>query len=1207
MQLKRLELSGFKSFADRTVLEFGPGVTAVVGPNGCGKSNIADAVRWVLGEQNARLLRGSRMEDLIFSGTAGRRPLGLAEVSLTIDNSSGLLPTEYQEVVISRRMDRGGGSEYLLNGTPVRLRDIQELLYDTGLGRDTYTLVGQGRIDEVLAARAEDRRSLLEEAAGIVRFKARRQEAVRRLRGVEQRLARLGDIVAELEARLGPLAHEAERARRHRELSQRLAELERELQLAELQRLGRQLRQRQRVARHAREALEQLRAEVMAGQARVNDLRREAAVLDQRLDEARDRLDRLAAQAEGASARRQIIEERRRHLEARHQQLLRELEDLEQALEARRGEAAVDEQRLRELQERHAELAAEAAHLQERVAQLDEAAAQEEALLSAARAEAGRAQQRAEDARRAVLAAQAELERLGQRRADLERDLAEARGQQRQAEEEAGRLQAEAGETRRRLEAARRQAGEARQAMERARQEARSAEQRLRDLQEQLADARGRVRTLTELQRAYEGYYAGVRAALRARDQGDPLFAGIIGVVAELVSTDRAYEAALEAALGGAVQNLVARTADDAQRAVEGLRQRRAGRATFLPLDALKAPGRRPGDDRLLALPGVIGWAVDLVRFDAQVHAAMDYLLGRVLVAEDLTAARRAARESGFSLRVVTLEGDVVHPGGPITGGSRQQQQAGLISRRRDLEEAQQRAAALEEAYAQARAALEQARRQAEDMEARRQAAEAEAGRLGAALQALERELDAARRRREAAAARRQALEAEVAGLDQRADGLARSLEEARGRVAVEERQAEEARARVAQLEQAAPEARREAAQVRERLAAVIAAAAAAAEQVQALQDLAQRARRQHADLEARRQAAQQELASVGDQIAGCLRELDETAAEGERLAALRVEGQEAVDALRQERRRAAEALEAAEQALEEARRRFEQQSDRTHRAEFEEARVRDEWDRLRAQLNLEAAAAAEPGDEAEPEPSPREIAAAARQAQQLRQELEELGPVNPGAEQEYVSVRERHRFLRGQMDDLTGARTRLEKLVAEIDRHMEVLFRATFSRLRERFQHVFQRLFGGGRADLVLTEPQVDPGALAGEADAEPPAAGVDIVAQPPGKRMQPLSLLSGGERALTAIALMFAMLEVKAPPFCILDEIDAALDDHNLRRYVDYLVELSRRIQFIVITHQKTTMAAAHTLYGITLNEEGASRLVTVRLAQAAEAAGR
>src|SRR5690606_1833610 len=415
-----------------------------------------------------------------------------------------------------------------------------------------------------------------------------------------------------------------------------------------------------------------------------------------------------------------------------------------------------------------------------------------------------------------------------------------------------------------------------------------------------------------------------------------------------------------------------------------------------------------------------------------------------------------------------------------------------------------------------------------------------------------------------------------------------------------------------------APEAQRRAAAVRERLVEVSAAAASAAEQLATLRAVAERARRERAALETRRRDAEAELAVITEQIAACRRELAETAGEGERLAGEREHWQRTVEALRETRRRCSEALAAAEQALESTRERLEEASIRSHRAEFEAARVRDEWERLRAGLDPEAAAAETvAGDEpgagaaaepaaAEPEPTAQELAAAAREAQELRAELEALGPVNPGAEQEYLGVRERHGFLRGQMDDLTGARARLEELVDEIDRHMEMLFRATFSQLRERFQYVFQRLFGGGRADLVLTTPDPGEPSAADEDEVAPPAAGVDIIAQPPGKRMQPLSLLSGGERALTAIALMFAMLEVKAPPFCILDEIDAALDDNNLRRYADYLVELSRRIQFIVITHQKTTMAAADTLYGVTLGEGGASRLVAVRLAPTAGAAG-
>ncbi|HEX6989605.1 MAG TPA: chromosome segregation protein SMC, partial [Bacillota bacterium] len=887
-------------------------------------------------------------------------------------------------------------------------------------------------------------------------------------------------------------------------------------------------------------------------------------------------------------------------------QLAQELQEIHRQWNERQGEASGDDRLLGELEARHARLTDEGRRIQADLDALAAAASAAEAQLTAARQEVFEAVRRADAARSREQAAAGELRAVTEHRSRLREDLDQAAAAEEQARAEADRAARDADETRRRLEAARRRLAEAGEAVDRARREARIAEDRVRELQERLADARGRVRTLAELQRAYEGFFAGVRAVLRGRDAGEPDFTGIIGVVAELIQTDRPYEAALEAALGGAVQHVVTRTADDAQRAVEGLRRRRAGRATFLPLDALRATPRRAGDARLVSLPGVIGWAVDLVRFDPGLHTVAEYLLGRVLVAEDLGAARRAARDSGFSLRVVTRDGDVVHPGGPISGGSRQQQRGGLISRRRDLAEAEEAAARLEAEYGRAQAAWERARQRLEESEAHRTAAEAEAGRLNTGVKSLERELAAARDRLEAAARRRRALATEVESLEQRAGALERGVEDARALAEAEARRAEVARARVEELEQSVPQALREAADVRERLVEVTAAAQAAAEQLQTLRAMAERARREREQLAARLQAAERELAAVTGQMDECDRELAAAASDGQRLAGERERSQAEVDALRQARRQAAGALDAAEQEVENARRRLEEQGARTHRAELEEARVRDQWDRLRATLNLEAVEAS-PEDEAS-EPADLDVAAAARDARRLRAELETLGPVNPGAEQEYLSVRERHRFLRGQMDDLSGTRERLESLVADIDRHMERMFRATFGQLRERFQHIFRRLFGGGRADLVLTTPEPGDGG-GGEAAGEeggPPSAGVDIVAQPPGKRMQPLSLLSGGERALTAIALMFAMLEVKAPPFCILDEIDAALDDNNLRRYVDYLMELSRRIQFIVITHQKATMAAADTLYGVTLGEGGASRLVAVRLAAVAEAAG-
>lgn len=1214
MQLKRLELSGFKSFARRTVLEFGPGVTAVVGPNGSGKSNITDAVRWVLGEQNARLLRGSRMEDVIFNGTANRRALGLAEVSLTFDNSTGVIPIDFNEISLGRRIDRVGNSDYLINGMPCRLRDVQELLYDTGLGRDAYTMVGQGRIDEILAAKSADRRALLEEAAGIVKFKARRHEARRRLDQVEQRLTRLGDIVGELRARLGPLELEAERAAHHRRLKQELDNLERLILLAQARRLYRQLQQRRQAVADAGARVKEARQKLVANQERQAELRRVAAQAEAALEGAREALQRLAGEGESLNARRQVLSERRDFLRQRRKQFEQQLTALEQELATKSGESDVDREHLESRRQQLEQLQAERKQVESSLAAADEQLAAIQQRLSAARTDAARLVERLGQNRDAVATAVSELDGWQQKRAGLEhriavinQELSAAHRQRRQWVDRRQAILADSTQSQRALAGA-----SAR--LEATQAELKNREQQLRAAQEQLAAAKGRLETLVELDRANQGFYAGVRAVLRGRDAGAAEFGDVIGVVAELLSVQPAYEAAVEAALGGAVQNLITMTARGAQRAIEALRAKGAGRATFLPIDSLRPSAKRQADDRLLNLDGVIGWATTLVEHDPQIRPAIEHLLGRVLVTNDLSSARRAAREVGFTLRIVTLEGDVVHPGGAMTGGSRANERpgsgsaGGLLGRQRQLETLR----------ARVRDLTGQCRQLAGELtRLQHRMAEYDAARVRAreALGGYERELDSVAR--ELAAFDRLAgeLTREQSGLERELETAAANLQSLQQRVAEGQEAAEALETEVAaaqdlvsKLEQELSGRQAAFAGQRERLVQLSAETTALAEQIQTLSNWGERAQRERELLAQRLEGGRGELAELDQQLQQCDVELRSAAAAVSNFSATYAAAEGALAAARTDRQQALAAVNAAVTEYDQLRDVVEKHAQQLHRAELEFTRVQAEWDRLSRQLEEQGVlVSTDDVDWDQGLPDPGELNAASKRARELSRELEQLGPVNPGAEDEFRTLRRRYQFISGQMEDLTTARARLEQLIAQIDSHMDRLFKATFLRLREKFQYVFYQLFGGGRADLVLEEPQVaatQPGIGGDQLPGELEAVGVEILAQPPGKRMQPLALLSGGERALTAIALLFAMLEVKPPPFCILDEIEAALDDSNLQRFLNYLAELSKRIQFIVVTHQKRTMAIADALYGITLGEDGASRLVAVRLADVAGA---
>ncbi|HEY8448845.1 MAG TPA: AAA family ATPase, partial [Bacillota bacterium] len=591
MYLKQLELNGFKSFAERTVFAFGPGITAIVGPNGAGKSNVADAIRWVLGEQNPRLLRGTRMEDVIFNGSEGRRPLGLAEVLLTLDNSDGALPTEFTEVTVGRRVDRAGGSDYLINGSSCRLRDVQELFYDTGLGREAYSLVGQGRVDEVLAARPEERRALLEEAAGIVRFKARKQEALRRLASVEERLVRLGDILGEIEARLGPLEAAAEQARRHRQLLAELRSVELRLERWLWVRALARWRDKHRQVEALRTEQQTWRHELETTSRRLVDLRRQLAERERDLEAARTAFEQSAGQWEQLRARRQVLAERRRGLAQRLDQLQQE----HAALEAERAEhtrrVSGEQAQQAELEQRVQEHGGKRKELEQALAAAEALHAELEQALARARQDVLAALGETAEAEKRRARDEARLQAIRTQREQLDAALARWQEQWASLAERHRHCSQELAQQRERAQAALAQAQELESRRRRLAAVGERAQQRLVRLQERLADARGRVRLLESLQQNYEGFYGGVRTVLRGRDRGEPAFADVIGVVAELITTPAGYQAALEAALAGALQYVVVRTGDGAQRAIEELRRRRAGRVTFLPLDGLRAGG----------------------------------------------------------------------------------------------------------------------------------------------------------------------------------------------------------------------------------------------------------------------------------------------------------------------------------------------------------------------------------------------------------------------------------------------------------------------------------------------------------------------------------------------------------------------------------------------------------------------------------------
>lgn len=1184
MYLKRLELVGFKSFADKTDLEFGTGITAVVGPNGSGKSNISDAIRWVLGEHSAKELRGAHMADVIFAGSEHKKAMGFAQVSLVLDNTDGRLSVPYTEVMVTRRVDRAGEGEYFINQTPCRLKDILELFLDTGIGKENYSVIGQGRIDEILLSKPEERRAIFEEAAGVARYKQRKKEATRKLEDTENNLVRLGDLVAELEARLADLSVQADKARRYQELSGELNGLEIGLMARQLRQSAADLATWQEKARVVRARLQETELGLQDAEGALEvarqltgALEQEAAVLQARLVEAAARLERAEGQVN-------LAKQQAGQAEADAQRLAGEANGLRDRLEALTAELAAVQERAAaataDLAAVRQELAAgEAAHLE---AQTGLAAAARAA--DAAQKQAFQLAQQAAEKRNLATAEGKAREQAWERLTRLQREGTDAGGAAavaRAALDAAATRLCDLAAQRAELETG---IAAARSQEEQAAREAQQAAEEMARLRERIEAVGSKLSLLEDLKAAGEGFQKGTRTVLQAREGNRAWSRGVLGAVAEVLRTEPRFERAIETALGAGLQNIITDTDQAAKACIEELKRTGGGRATFLPLNVIRPNSFRSEElKELQAVPGFLGAAVDLCRFAERFRPAVANLLGRVAIAEHMDAALAIGRKTGFRHRVVTLDGEVLSAGGALTGGSVEGRSAGLLSREREREELAAELPRRREELTAVRQRLEAARAEAQqggrnraeqekalrELELAATAAQGERERHRLELQRcerLERDLGA-----EAAKVGDLVAggEATARQLLAEAEGLAQKQARVEGRLA--ELQAE-GTARQAQAEAAGGVVTG----LRIRQAELTQTERSYAEQSARLAGEIERLQAALGD----RAAEQAYLAERRERLAG---ELAAAAAESQAAAAERSELQGRQESLHARRLQAQEQANQKEREIRQLRRAQTDATTQLTHAEVEEARLETELqnvvDRLRDSHGLV------PADVAGRE-LPDEVLSFARQrAMALRDLIRDLGPVNLGAIEEYQQAQERYTFLGRQRADLEEAKAALYRAIDELDKRMRHHFLEAFQVIRREFQRVYQELFEGGKADLVLLDEN------------DLLETGVDIVVAPPGKKMTPLQLLSGGERAMTAIALLFALLRVKPSPFVVLDEVEAALDEANVERVGRYLKQYSQGTQFICITHQRGTMEVADALYGVTMEGTGISRVVSVR----------
>lgn len=1185
MRLCRMEIQGFKSFAEKTVMNFDRGITVIVGPNGTGKSNIADAIRWVLGEQNARELRGSRFEDVIFAGTMSRQPLGFAEVSLTFDNSDGQLPVAFSEVTVTRRIYRSGETECLINKTSCRLKDIHDLFRDTGLGRDSLAIIGQNKVDAILNDHAQERRGVFEEAAGITRYKQRKQEALRKLAETEQNIVRLTDIVAALAEQLGPLKEKADKARTYQKLAQTLRACKIALvlhQLATEQELLAQSETRHgelsRQEAELRRQVAQQEAALEQEQVAYLNLDESCRQLGEKIQETEQAWQRVLSQMAVVAAREEQAQKEVRKAQEEQARLKQRQQDLQARL-------AMQEAHLIELAEQQKTLQATMAEEENRFQQL-----------STRLAEANQALQSQHDA---VLDNLESLTASRHELSALTRELALERERLKQLEREqatlaqeyqcAQQVLAEKSTCRQSLQDQLAACRCTAQAQEQALQE---GYEQLAELREQEKELLGRFNQLTSrrkvlatMQQAYEGFNSGIKCVLQCTQ---PWRSRIYGAVAELITAPAAYAAAIETALGGAMQYIVVDDENTARQAIDYLRAKSAGRATFLPLTTIRPLGVREKEKTAATLPGALGIAADLVTASARFTTVVQFLLGRIIVAEDMEAALSIARYCHFATKVVTLAGDVVNPGGSLTGGSRGRRENSFWGRAQEIARCNRELTHLETQLAEVRQKLAQLTQKCQELrEAREQTRQiihqreieyAETAReeenVRQNLIRLRTTLDVVLKDFTACRARENALRQQQRELEERVKTL-ESQEQQHQEVVKKQRE------QMARWEQEQAAQREELTRLKIR-AAELEQALKAASQVR--QDLW----RQQETLgrELARYAADLERA-VQDQgeLARTRREL---LARQDELAALRQRLHMELERRQQERAEKQRLIARQEKAVREARKSSEDMANMRHEVEVAIAKsrlaVESRLTYLHETYQLTVAAAQQVAYQA-PVPELEEKAA------DLTRRIEELGPVNVGAIEEYEALSARHAFITVQLQDLTAAKQRLAAVIEEIDAAMTKKLAQSFQQIKIYFNEFFRRLFGGGQADLCLTTPErlLD--------------TGVEIVVQPPGKKRQNLALLSGGERALTVIALLFALLKYHPSPLCVLDEIDAPLDEANVCRFRDFLQEFAANaVQFIVITHRKGTMEAADVLYGVTMPEYGVSKLVSVKLMEKA-----
>ena len=1181
MYLKRLEMYGFKSFADKTVLDFMPGITTVIGPNGSGKSNISDCIRWVLGEQSLKSLRGTKSEDIIFAGTQNRKSLGYAEASMVIDNSDGKLPIEYNEVVVTRRIYRSGETGYFINKTPCRLKDVLELFMDTGIGKDGYSIIGQGKIEEILSNKSEDRRHIFEEAAGIVKYRTRKADSEKKLEQTKLNLLRINDIISEIENNIEPLKNQSEKAKKFLNLREELKNVEVGLFLYNIENFKNQIDD-------ILENIEILETNQVRENENLNELQVKKEELKEQVDSLIEKIEETQNLGfEGNQKREQynseigVLTERLSNNKENYERYAFEIEDLEkqnkelekeqnQKLEKKNNLFTNKEKFEKELKEKEEELAKYSKTLSEKELEIE--------------SKKQIVQKNIDDKYEIVgevNTEKANYENLEKREKSLKNEIQETISEldsTRTNKEESSKSFYELEKSKNSIN---NNLLKIKSEKDMSSQKLKDYDTKINTYQSEYRIKESRYKFLVETEKEKEGYAKSVKSLIEATEKDSSLAKGVHGVLANLISVDKKYELAIEMTLGASIQNIVTDTEEEAKKLVNYLRDNNLGRASFLPISSVK--GQKVSGINTSKVDGIIGIASDLIKTDKKYNEIILSLLGRTVIVEDINSAIKLARQNSYKFKIVTLKGDVINPSGAISGGSVATKTASILGRGKEIKALEkelfeiknktEKLQAEKEKYENSISSLlekfEEKQKEAQELEIvyatekqKIDTIDSEIEKLDSKLSKLRIDLDNIKNEKEENILKQKELTEKVSKMDEENASLNIVIEEFTKLNRDNQKYIDDLNFDITNLKISVSSFDESEMSINEIMDRIISEMDKNTLSIQNKKSAREKIIVDNQELDLKIEATKQQIIDLEKEI---------------------LESSDKVEKLKQERTNKNEKLNNVEKDIESQNEKIENLKNHTSKLDLKKSKIELELNQIINKMWEEYELTPNTVGDIEKIKNPTEVQ---KQVNSLRNEIRDLGSINVDAIKEYQELKERYDFMSEQRLDLEDSSSKLKKIISEMTETMKKQFAEQFKIINKNFGEVFTELFGGGKAELILADEE------------NILECGIDIAVQPPGKKLQNMMLLSGGEKAFTAIALLFAILKMNPAPFCVLDEIEAALDDVNVYRFAEYLKKFSKDSQFLVITHRKGTMEAADTVYGITMEEKGISKLLSMKL---------